>query len=77
MTSHNWEFISPEISNEIESIDYDISISEPLHKSHGTYACSRCGDVAAVYINKPGLSGISSNWDSDCDETVIRRIHAS
>ena len=79
MTPHNWEFISHEISSKValESLDYNISAHELLDSQRGTYVCSRCGDTAAIYISKPGLSGISSNWDLDCDEYILHKVHDS
>lgn len=78
MIRHNWQYSGYAIS--LNAIAKNIiDVCEVSNLEHGTYMCSRCGENAFVYTNHITfcLSGISFNWNEDCDESIIRKIHES
>ena len=76
MNKHDWQQAPPSYDPPWKEMQEDL---DPYYgiSSVGVYTCARCGDEARIYVGKRAGDGAASpNWNSDCDESVVRNVHA-
>lgn len=75
MTKHNWLPAPIGYEPDWKELQENINTSSRsvIVREHGVYTCSRCGEDARVYKGH----FVSKNWDSDCDQVIIQKVHDS
>lgn len=84
MTSHDWK-LTPVVTKVEIWGDIKVVSQNSAPGVYESYTCFRCGDTAHInyyqYVSMGGKSiktkQHSSNWNSDCDEIIIEKVHDS
>lgn len=85
MTQHDWKFISLRRPPKSKGGNLNSYIIPKMNlPPPGVYICTRCGDEAIVNIDDKPYSPseedcnfVTMNWNSDCDEVILRKVHES
>lgn len=73
MTPHDWKFVHKDFL--WRSVISDTIIIVDNAAKVGSFICSRCSDKAHVIEVSWPEARVTSNWRSDCDESVIKKVH--